>query len=77
VWGDEWNTQQAWELHKWFWLENLKGAHLLEHPTSSLEDNIKMGLKHIGFDGVDCIYLAKGADEYWTVFNIALNFLFP
>jgi hypothetical protein len=30
---------------------------------SSFENNIKMGLKHIGFEGGDCIYLAKGTDK--------------
>jgi hypothetical protein len=61
--GVEWSTWQAWEFHKWFWLENLKGTYLLEHPMSSFEDNIKMGFKHIGFERVDCIYLVKGTDK--------------
>ena len=35
-----------------------------------LEDNIKMDLKEIGWDSMDCMHMAQGRDKWQAVVNI-------
>jgi hypothetical protein len=36
-----------------FWSENLKGSNHSERPRCRCEDNIRMGLRETGWEGVD------------------------
>jgi hypothetical protein len=36
---------------------------LLGTPMSSLEDNIKVGIKNVDFERADCIYVANDRDK--------------
>jgi len=42
-----------------FFFPGNKGRHHFGRPTRRWEDNIKIDLKEIGCDYVDCIYLAQ------------------
>lgn len=43
---------------------------LLGTPMSSLEDNIKVGIKNVDFERADCIYVANDRDKQWVAFDI-------
>jgi hypothetical protein len=40
-------------------------------------DNIKMYLREIGWDGVDCINLAQERDQWRALVNIIINLRIP
>lgn len=40
---------------------------LFRKPRHRLEDNIRMGLKEILFDVMDCVHLAQGRDQWWSL----------
>jgi hypothetical protein len=42
------------------------GQRLLRRPRSRWEDNIKVGLKGMGREGVDWIRRAQGRDQWWA-----------
>jgi hypothetical protein len=39
--------------------------------------NIKMDLREIGWNGMDCIYLAQNRDQWRAVINTILNLQLP
>jgi hypothetical protein len=41
------------------------------------EDNIKMGLKDVGHECVDWIYLPQDRDHWWALVNIITNLQVP
>jgi hypothetical protein len=41
------------------------------------EDNIKMDLKAIGWEGADWIYLARDRDQWWVLVNTVMNIWVP
>jgi hypothetical protein len=43
-----------------FWLENLKGREQLGRPRHTWEDNIRVDLRKIVWEGMDWIHLALG-----------------
>jgi hypothetical protein len=45
-------------MHTIFLLENLKGRDHFEDLGIRQEDNIRMGLREIGWEGVEWIHLA-------------------
>jgi hypothetical protein len=57
-----------------FWLENLKER---DNSSSTWEDNIRMDLRDIGWEGVDWIYLAQGKDHWRAVVNTVMNLRVP
>jgi hypothetical protein len=40
-------------------------------------DNIKLDLRDIGWDGVDCIDMVQDSDQWRAVVNTVLNFRVP
>jgi len=38
-----------------------------------MDDNIKMDLKEMGWQGVDRIHLAQDTDTWWAVVNMVIN----
>jgi hypothetical protein len=58
-------------------VENLKGERSLTRPRRGWEDNIKMDLREIGWEGVDWIHLAQYRDQWRTVGNTVMNLRVP
>jgi len=46
----------------------------LEDPSIDEEDNIKMGHKEIGWEGVDWVNLAKDRDEWLLLVKMVISF---
>jgi hypothetical protein len=38
-----------------------------------MEDNIKVGLKEIGYENMNCVQLAQDADQWWTIVSTVIN----
>jgi hypothetical protein len=45
----------------------------LRRPRYGWEDNIKMDLKEIGWEGVHWTYLAHDRDKWWAVVDMLMN----
>jgi hypothetical protein len=58
-------------------LENLKGRDHSLRPRRRWEDNIRMDLREIGWEGVDWIHLAQDRDQWWALVNTVMNFGVP
>jgi hypothetical protein len=41
------------------------------------EDNIRVDLKEIAWEGVDWIHLAQDRDRWWALVNTVMNFQIP
>jgi hypothetical protein len=53
------------------------GRRPLGRPRRSWEDNIKMDLREIGWDGMDCIDLVQDMDQWRAPVNTVMNLLVP
>jgi hypothetical protein len=54
-----------------------EGKRSLARSRRRWKDNIRMDLREIGWEGVDCIYLAQDRDQWRAVVNTALNLRVP
>jgi hypothetical protein len=54
-----------------------EGKRPSERPRCRWEDNIKMGLREIGWDGMDWIHLAQDRDQWRAVVNTMINLRVP
>jgi hypothetical protein len=54
-----------------------QGKKPLVRRRRSLEDNIRMDLREIGWEGVGWIHLAQDEDQWWTVVNTIMSFRVP
>jgi hypothetical protein len=54
-----------------------EGKGPLEEPRHRCENNIKMDLKEIGWEGMDWIHLTQDRDQWWALLNIVLNLCVP
>jgi hypothetical protein len=57
-------------------VRNSKGERLLVRPRGRWEDNIKVNLRAIIMDGVGCIRVAQGRDQWRGLANTVINFRF-
>jgi hypothetical protein len=46
-------------------------------PKLRLEDNIRMGVREIGLEGVDWIHLAQDGDQWRDFVNTVMNLRVP
>jgi hypothetical protein len=51
-----------------------EGRRRLGRPRRRWEDNIKMHLRQVGWEGIDWIDLAQYRDRWWAVVNAVMNF---
>jgi hypothetical protein len=58
------------------WLEKLKGKPLAR-PRSRWEDNIRMNLREIRWEGVDSIHVVQNKDQWRAFVNTVLNLHVP
>ena len=54
-----------------------EGKRPLEGPRRRWEDNIKMDLQEVGFEGMDWIELAQDRDRWRTFVNAVMNLRVP
>jgi hypothetical protein len=59
-------------MHIGYWWER-HGKSPLRRPRRKWVDNIKMDLREIGWDGVDCIDLADNRDQWRALVNTVMN----
>jgi len=52
------------------------GKRPLGKPRRRWEDNIRIDLREIGWEGVDWIHLAQDRDQWWAVVNTVTKFRF-
>jgi hypothetical protein len=52
-----------------------EGKRLLGRPRRRWVDNIKMDLREVGWDGVDCIDVAQNRDQWTALVNTVMNLL--
>jgi hypothetical protein len=55
-------------------VRKLEGKRSLRIPRRRWEDNIRVDLKEIGWEGEDWIYLAQDRDRWRVLVNTAMNF---
>jgi hypothetical protein len=54
-----------------------EGKRPLGRPTRRWVDNIKMDLREIRWDGMDCIHLAQDRDQWRAIVNTVMNLQVP
>jgi hypothetical protein len=54
-----------------------EGRRPLERPRRRWEDNIKMGLREVGWGGIDWINLAQDRDRWRALVNAVMNLRVP
>jgi hypothetical protein len=55
----------------------MKTCRRLGSPRGKWEDNIKMDLREIGWDGVDFIRLAQYGDQWRAILNTVMTLRVP
>jgi transposase len=58
-------------------VENPEGKRPRGRPRRRWVDNIKMGLREIGWDGMDWIDLAQDRDQWRALVNAVMNLRVP
>jgi hypothetical protein len=54
-----------------------EGKRPLERNRRKWEDNIKIDLREIGWDGMDCIDLDQDRNQWRALVNTVMNFRSP
>jgi hypothetical protein len=55
------------------WSLNLKGRDNSEDINVDLEDNIRMDIRKIGWEGVDWIYVDQDRNQWRALMNAVMN----
>jgi len=55
----------------------LERCRPLGRPRRKWEENIRIGLREIGWEGVDWMHLAQVKDQWWALVNTVMNLWFP
>jgi hypothetical protein len=50
-----------------------EGERPLRRPRHTREDNIRMDLGEVGWEGVDRVHLAQDRDQWWVLVNMVMN----
>jgi hypothetical protein len=50
-----------------------EGKRLPRRPRHKWEDNIRLGLREIGWKGMNWIHLAQDRDQWWSFVNKGMN----
>jgi hypothetical protein len=64
-----WRDENAYNI----FVGRPEGKRPLERPWCRWEDNIRMDLTEIGWEGVDCVHLAKDRHQWRAVVNTVMN----
>jgi len=71
---------QVWErgdMHKGFWLGNLRERDHLEDKGVDGRIILRMDLQEVGWGGMDWIDLAQDRDRWQALVNAVMNFRVP
>jgi hypothetical protein len=49
----------------------------LRRSRRSWKDNIRMGVREMGWEDVDLIHLAEDRDQWWALVNTVIKFRVP
>jgi hypothetical protein len=55
------------------WVGKSEGKRPLGRPRRRWEDNIRVHLGKIGWEGVDWMHLTQDRDQWWAVVNTVMN----
>jgi hypothetical protein len=55
----------------------LKARKPLGKPRRRWEDNIKMDVREIGWEGVGWIHMAQARDQWWVLVSTVMNLQIP
>jgi hypothetical protein len=55
----------------------LEGKRPFGRPKRRWEDNVKMNLREIRFEGMDWIHLASDRDRWWALVKMVMNLRVP
>jgi hypothetical protein len=58
-------------------VEKREAKKKLGRPTNRCEDNIKMDLRKIILEGVECIDVVQERKIWWTILKTVINFQVP
>jgi hypothetical protein len=64
-------------MHKKFLVGKPEGKRSLGRRRCRREDNIRIGLWEIGWEGVDCIHLDQDKNQWRAFVNTVMNFQVP
>jgi hypothetical protein len=56
---------------------NPEGKRPLGRPKRRWEDNIRLDLREIEWEGVDCMHLAQDRDQWRSLVNTVMNHRVP
>jgi hypothetical protein len=54
-----------------------EGKRPPKRPRNRLEDNIRLGVREIGWKGMDWIYQAQNRDQWWALVDMVMNLWVP
>jgi hypothetical protein len=61
------------EVHTEFWWGKFDEKRPLDRPSPRWEDNIKLGLKAIVWEGVDGVGQTQDTAKYWAFVEVVMN----
>jgi hypothetical protein len=64
-------------MYRVHWFEKPEGKRPRDRPRNRWEDNIRMDLREIGWEGVDWMHLAEDSDQWRAVVNTIINVRVP
>jgi hypothetical protein len=59
------------------WVGKPEGKRPLGRPMCRWEDNMRIDLREIGWEGVDWVHLAQDRDQWWAVVYTVMNLRVP
>jgi len=60
-------------MHTLFLVGKLKGKRSIGRPRRRWEDNVRMYLMEIRWEGVDWMHLSRDRYQWWAVVNTVMN----
>ena len=64
-------------MYAGFWLRKHEGKRPLGRPRCRWEENNKMDLQEVGYEGMDWIDLAQYRNRWWALVNAVMNIRVP
>jgi hypothetical protein len=65
------------EMHTKFLLEKPEGKRPFRRSRQRRDDDIRMDLREVGWEGVDWMHLAQNRDQWWAVVDTVMKLRVP